>query len=73
MAKVATRVVRFSISVVGVPYDLVFLFQISELLKIYLVNLFGMWEVGAPKVGAPRSHVTSLGPLFIGNALDGFW
>ena len=32
------------------------------------MNLFGMWEVGAPKVGAPSSHVTSLGPLFIRDA-----
>ena len=37
------------------------------------MNLFGMWEFGAPKVGAPSSHVTSPGPLFIGDALDSFW
>ena len=46
--------------------------QITRSLKVYLVNLFGMWEVGAPKVGAPSSHVTSLGLLFIGDAPYGF-
>ena len=50
----------------------VFLLQVFELSKIYSINLFGMWEVGAPKVGAPSSHVTSPGPLFIGDAPDGF-
>ena len=50
-----------------------FFLQVFELPKIHLVNLFGMWEVGAPKVGAPSSHVMSPGPLFIGDAPDGFW
>ena len=48
------------------------LLQVSELPKIHLMNLFGIWEVEAPKVGAPSSHVTFPGPLFIGDALDGF-
>ena len=50
----------------------VLLLQVSKFLKIHSMNLFGVWEVGAPKVGAPSSHVTSLGPLFIGDTLDGF-
>ena len=50
----------------------VLLFQVIGLLKVYSVNLFSMWEVGAPNVGAPWSHVTSLGPLFIRDASDGF-
>ena len=40
--------------------------------KFHTVNLFTAWEVGVPKVGAPSSHVTSLGPLFIGDAPNGF-
>ena len=37
------------------------------------MNLFGAWEVGAPKVGAPSSDVMSPSPLFIGDAPDSFW
>ena len=48
------------------------LIQVSESPKIHSVNLFGMWEVGVPKVGTPSSHVTSPGPLFIGDAPNGF-
>ena len=51
----------------------VLLVQVFKLPKIYPMNLFGMWEVGAPKIGAPSSHVTSPSPLFIGDASDGFW
>ena len=36
------------------------------------MNLFGAWKVGAPKVGAPSSHVTSLGLLFIEDTPHGF-
>ena len=50
----------------------VLLFYLSGSPKVYSMNLFGMWEVGAPKVGAPSSHVMSLGLLFIGNASNGF-
>ena len=50
----------------------VLLVQVSIISKIYSVNLFGAWEVGAPKVGTPSSHVTSLGPLFIGDAPNSF-
>ena len=49
------------------------LLQVSKLLKIHLVNLFGMWKIGASKVGVPSSHVTSLGPLFVRDARDGLW
>ena len=48
------------------------LLQESKSPKIFLMNLFGAWEVGAPKVGIPSSHVTTPSPLFIGDALDGF-
>ena len=51
----------------------VLLLQVIGSPKIYLVNLFGAWEVGGPKVGAPSSLVTSPGPLFIGDSLHGFW
>ena len=51
----------------------VLLLQGSKLPKIHSVNLFGAWEVGVPKVGAPSSHVTSPSPLFIGDAPDSFW
>ena len=51
----------------------VLLLQLSKSSKIHSMNLFGVWKVGAPKVGAPSSHVTSPGPLFIGDAPDGFW
>ena len=44
------------------------LLQVSIMLKIYSVNLFGTWKVGAPKVDTPSSHVMSFGPLFIGDA-----
>ena len=40
------------------------------------MNLFGAWEVGAPKVGSPSSHETSPGPLFIGSHMAScydFW
>ena len=50
----------------------VLLLQVFESLKTHSVNLFGAWEVGAPKVGAPSSHVTSPGPLFIGDAPNSF-
>ena len=50
----------------------VLLLQVFELLKIHLMNLFHAWEVEAPKVGAPSSHVTSPGPLFIGDAPHDF-
>ena len=46
----------------------VLLLQISRISKIHSANLFGVWEVEAPKVGIPSSHMTSLGPLFIGDA-----
>ena len=36
------------------------------------MNLIDAWEFGAPKVGTPSSHMTSLGPLFIRDALNGF-
>ena len=42
------------------------------MLKIHSMNLFTAWEVEAPKVGAPSSHVMSLGPLFIGDVLNGW-
>ena len=50
----------------------VLILQVFRMLKIYLINLFTAWEVEAPKVGAPSSHVMSLGPLFIGDAPNGF-
>ena len=50
----------------------VLLFQIIESPKIHLVNLFGAWEVGASKVGAPSSHEMSSGLLFIGDASYSF-
>ena len=37
------------------------------------MNLFGMWEVGAPKVGAPSSLIMSPSPLFIGDTPEGLW
>ena len=49
------------------------LLQVYESLKILSMNLFGTWEVGAPKVGTPSSHVTSLGPFFIGDTPNSFW
>ena len=50
----------------------VLLLQISKSPKIFSVNLFGAWEVRAPKVGAPSSHVVSLGLLFIRDAPHSF-
>ena len=47
------------------------LLQVSRILKIYSMNLFTTWEVEAPKVGAPSSHVTFLGLLFIVDAPNG--
>ena len=48
------------------------LLQVFKFSKIHSVNLFVTWEVGAPKVGAPWSHVMFFGPLFIWDAIDGF-
>ena len=50
----------------------VLLLQVFKSSKNYSINLFGAWEVGAPKVGAPSSHAMSLSPLFIGDTPNRF-
>ena len=42
-------------------------FYVKDLLyqKFHMMNLFTTWEIGVPKVGAPWSLLTSLGPLYI--------